>query len=339
MKISFSLFCVLTFTALYAAATESQNTPSAEVLVDRLSSALEAAFNFIEDYEQTTKFSYRLGPSRDSGTSFERGHIRHDGQCAYHRLYKWGDFNLKLRDLPPDQPYYHCLIKDKKNRTYYHNNMHLKEPNRPGFVSHQPLQTNETALLNTQFGAAYMMGYIGSNRRLDTILRNTDRVSVRSKPETIDDVDCYVLDAETEYGRYAIWLDPEHSYLPVRIYQKESQGDISYGHRLAKGQSGVHYLKNVRFEQIDQTWVPIQADAGCNRRTVEGDFVKEDYHYKRMRIVLKPDHEKNGSFADPLFENPANDPQLTNGTRVRINHDRKEYIWQDGTLIPLVEKD
>lgn len=61
-------------------------------------------------------------------------------------------------------------------------------------------------------------------------------------------------------------------------------------------------------------------------------FVKDNYHYKRTKIVLNPDHNKLGSFDDPL-ENPSNDPELKNGTRVLMNHLPIYYTWQDGKVV------
>jgi len=82
----------------------------------------------------------------------------------------------------------------------------------------------------------------------------------------------------------------------------------------------------------------MEAYAGCDRMMPSGDFVKEDYHYKRTQIILNPDHDKLGSFADPILEDPSNDPELVNGTRVAIDIDGRddralEYTWQDGKLV------
>ncbi|MCK4292049.1 MAG: hypothetical protein KAY65_02545 [Planctomycetes bacterium] len=76
----------------------------------------------------------------------------------------------------------------------------------------------------------------------------------------------------------------------------------------------------------------MEADSGSDLRSAQGVFVKDNYHYKRTKIVLNPDHNKLGSFDDPL-ENPSNDPELTNGTRVLKNYLPIEYIWQDGQVV------
>jgi hypothetical protein len=77
--------------------------------------------------------------------------------------------------------------------------------------------------------------------------------------------------------------------------------------------------------------VPVEAKSGYNGR-ISGSTIKEEYHYKRVKILLNPDHDALGSFGDPL-KNPGNDPELVNGTRFRLGSDPTELIWQDGRLV------
>ena len=76
----------------------------------------------------------------------------------------------------------------------------------------------------------------------------------------------------------------------------------------------------------------MEADSRSDLRGTQGFHSTEDYHYKRTKFVLNPDHDKLGSFDDPL-ENPAQDPELKDGSRVRIKSDPIQYIWQDGRLV------
>jgi hypothetical protein len=63
----------------------------------------------------------------------------------------------------------------------------------------------------------------------------------------------------------------------------------------------------------------------------EHGFSDETTHYKRTKIVLNPDHDALGSFADPM-KNPALDPELVNGTIVYLGSGQKN-TWQDGTVV------
>ena len=89
-------------------------------------------------------------------------------------------------------------------------------------------------------------------------------------------------------------------------------------------------IKNVHFEKIDDVWVPVEADIVKHFTRPNGDFTKQKLHCKRTEIILNPDHDALGSFL------PTDIP---NGARVSIAgiHNIR-YIWQDGELIPNVDK-
>lgn len=146
-----------------------------------------------------------------------------------------------------------------------------------------------------------------------------------------------MLKADTKYGQYKIWLDPEHGFHPAQVLHKGGEGDYSGRHLMAKGETAREYLKNVRFEKVGDVWVPMEADSRSDLRGTQGIHSTEDFHYKRTKITLNPDHDKLGSFDDPL-KNPGQDPELKNGSRVMIENVPAIYTWQDGELIPNVDK-
>jgi len=123
------------------------------------------------------------------------------------------------------------------------------------------------------------------------------------------------------------------------VRQRAKEGDEYYDKGvLSKGHIRTAYLDNVRFEKIDGVWVPMKADRGYDKIYGHpGSFSKGVTHFKRTKIVLNPDHDKLGSFDNPL-ENPDQDPELVNGTKVRIVGDKARYTWQDGKLIPDKDK-
>jgi hypothetical protein len=136
-------------------------------------------------------------------------------------------------------------------------------------------------------------------------------------------------------------LDPEHGYHPAKVMNRAKEGDRVHSHLLAKGDTAMSYLDNVRFEKVSDIWVPMEADGGHDR-IVGGNpkhFSKEDIHYKRTQITLNPDHDKLGSFADPILEDPNNDPELVDGTYVRLENNSTGYTWQVGMKFVLDQWD
>lgn len=305
------------------------NHPSVSELVDKYAQALDSTSSFISDYEKTAEGSIRLGRGSNTVKSFSRGQLRYDNQQVYEYEYRWGDWaSLTFTE---DKPHYTIGVVNSEMN--YQNTKRVGDRHRPGKVIRRPRPQGQNITLHAHFGVSYLAGYIGSDERLDAILRKADRIWVQEKTEKVGDSDCFVIEADTKYGRYTIWLDTEHGFHPAKVLHEAGEGDYSGRHLMAKGDSAKEYLKNVRFEKVGDVWVPMEADSGSDLRAARGDFNKDNYHYKRTKIVLNPDHNKLGSFDDPL-ENPSNDPELTNGTRVFKNYLPIEYTWQDGKLIP-----
>jgi len=222
-----------------------------------------------------------------------------------------------------------------KDRFYSHAKNKVS-PASLGSANTFPYTRKEESRPGSPKGFSYLMGHIASNQRFDTILRGADHISVRKETETIRGSACYVIEADTKYGQYKVWLDPEHGYHSAKIQSKSEEGDYFKKHRLSMGDGGTAYLDIVSFEKVDGVWVPMEVNGGHHRfaGSPEYCFSKEDTHFKRTQIILNPDHDKLGSFADPILEDPNNDPELVNGTRVRIDRLPTRYIWQDGRAVP-----
>ena len=312
--------------------------PTVMELLDKYTQALDSTKSFIEDYELVADFRADTSWIKGEGTISHRGQVRHDDQRFYYQKYMWGHVSPAHPDMPEDKPMYNCaIINGRLKRAYWHSkNLEVKVP---GKVSLEPY-SKEYLPITMLPGISYLTGYIHSDRRLDTVIRQADRIIVHETTEKVGDSDCFVIQADTKYGRYKLWLDPEHGYHPAKMRYSASakEGDYMYSQKMPEGRTAKAYMDSVRFKEVDGIWVPMEADAGHDIRGTSKDFkfTKFDYHYKRTDIILNPDHDELGSFADPLFENHANDPELVNGTRVRISlspNSRSQYTWQEGTLI------
>jgi hypothetical protein len=308
------------------------NVPSASELLDRYTQALESTKSFTCDWEASTDYSYSIGTSH-AGKGFQYGQTRHDDQRIYHREYSWGNMSPRSPDVPKSAAHYHLSILNGKTGTSYQHSRTAAPGTGEAARFTDSLTTK--VCLSRQEGISYLVGYVAADERLDTVLRGAERVSVRAAPENVGGSDCWVIEAHTKYGQYTLWLDPQHGYHPARVTQKAGAGEQIHGHLLGPGDSGTAYVKNVRFEQVAGVWVPMEAEAGFDRGGGRGHvFNKENIHYRRMNVVLNPNHDALGSFSDPLFESPKNDPELVDGTTVRLGRASTGYIWRNGQVVP-----
>ena len=176
-------------------------------------------------------------------------------------------------------------------------------------------------------------GFLGSEERLDAVLRGANRVSVRPTTETIRGFACHVINADTKYGQYSVWLDPAHGYNAAKVTRKAAGGQKEQERVMPKGDRSTGSVVITRFEQVGDVWVPVEAEDEI--AYTSGKFFRSQRdHFKRTKITLNPDHDKLGSFDNPL-ENPTNDPELKSGTRVHITDPgfKVKCSWQDGKIV------
>lgn len=324
---------VIGVASLTATCAALGNAPSASELLDRYTRALESTKSFICDWEESTEYSYSIGITH-AGKCFQYGQTRCDDQRLYWRKYCWGNLNPQLTNVPKNAADCHLIIANGRTGVSYQHS---------GSEAARFTDVLTTKVVPSRFeGISYLMGYIEADERSDTILRGAERMSVRPASEKVEGCDCWVLEAHTKCGQYTLWLDPQHGYQAARVAYKAGPGELDYGHRLGPGDRATAYVEHVRFEQIDSVWVPMEADVGFDRVVAGGrnpTFNREKIHYKRTNLVLNPDHDKLGSFADPIFENPKNDPKLVEGTTVRLGRDSTRYTWRNGRAVPEAKKD
>ena len=90
-------------------------------------------------------------------------------------------------------------------------------------------------------------------------------------------------------------------------------------------------LDDVRFENINGTWVPIEADYEYFVEWPGGDFLKEQRHIKRIEFLLNPDHKALGSFGTDHIRNGT--PTQIVGVRGVV------YTWRDGRVVDSVGRE
>ena len=324
-----------------------QGWPSVEDLLDRYTRALDSTASFIEHYERTGKnrdnfppnhpFYSVYGGKKSRHKSSERGTYKFkENEGYYHREYAWGYFNQNWKNVPEDKPVLRVWIHTMDIQYFHQVNNHLHQTGSATW-SDMTKKTATIAPPSATVGIAHLLGYIDSDERLDALLRKADSISLRKRTARVGGSDCFVLQAHTKYGQYTVWLDPNHGYHPAKVRHEAKAGEYLHHHIIPAGSIGTGYLDVLKFKKVDGIWVPVEARAGYHRTMgAPKYYMGEDKHYKRTKIVLNPDHDKLGSFADPIFENPTNDSELVNGTVVELwlsPNKSSKYTWQDGKLV------
>ena len=309
----------------------SQVTSVSELL-QKYTQALDATQSFIASYEEVCNYRNRMPSNSEvvGGKRLARGQFRSDGHRIYLRNYYWGDFTSNTKDLPEDAPRYSLRI-EADGKLYSHTTA-VNTPRVKGTVAFQPSKYEKGVMNRGSCSGIY--GFLGSDERLDAVLRGAKRASVRPTTETVNGIACHVIDAYTEYGRYTVWLDPTHGFHAAKITREAVGGQKEQDDVIPRGDRSTGSVIITRFKQVEGVWVPVEAEDEISY-TSGAFFRSQRDQFKRNIITLNPDHDKLGSFDNPL-EHPTNDPELRNGTRVRITGPGSMKVkgsWQNGKII------
>ncbi len=265
------------------------------------------------------------------------------GRC-YSKGYKWGYINIGEPSVGEDGAVYKVTIIGAD--FVYDHSKRLGAPAdrshlyylKAGTKGYGTTTRKTRGYLEKDGTVNFLLGYIQTRNRLDGVLKNTKRISMRPAREMINGSSCYVIEADTRYGNFTVWLDSGHGYHPARMRIFVGQGD-DIGDpekpRIITREDGItrsFTLDVVRFEKVDGVWAPMESNSTSH--IVLGSpekFASGKTHFNRTKIVLNPDHNALGSFADPT-ENPKLDPELRDGTVLYLGDGTKStWRYEAGT--------
>jgi len=273
------------------------------------------------------KFAYRSGKK----TIHFQQEVRFDGIRVKRIDQHWGEmFKSKgFEYVPESKKGCYVDLFDGKKR-YEHN----RGPVSAGYV----IIGNETPFGN-RFGkytapsvpGATCLGYLkGDYKRFDQILKEagSENVSVQEKMEEINGTAHYVIDADTENGKYRIWLNPEKGYNFTKAILRKNEGDaFNYG-PLPSGNKLLFLMENKEFRKIDGVWVPVKASMKYNYKLPDGGYSNEEIDYEVTSISINPDHDTLGSFLTD---------DIRDGAKALLKEapgaKGAKYVWQGGTVV------
>jgi len=165
----------------------------------------------------------------------------------------------------------------------------------------------------------------GNDGRIDKVLRQARRISVRGRMEKVGDSSCYVIDAVTRYGRQTVWIDPEKGHNMRKLIISRIPGDKNGYLTLKKGQKYDYHFEVHSFKKVEDAWIPEQYSCRMARYFNPKDVHRGKTDWKLIEVTLNPDHEALGSFSHD---------DVQNGAVVSIiGVERKTFTWQDGKIV------
>jgi len=317
----------------------ANSVPQLSELLEKYTQSLDSTASMISSYKSSTISSAYLPPMNLNYTNvrmYDNGERRTDGKGRiYHQSYVWG-FHTVLKKYVPESKASYSLEVATSHFQYGHNKVTRGQSN--GLVTYKETQSpGWNNFRNTS--DAFFLGYLGVDVRIDVILKKAKQISVRSEPAIMNGDLCYVIQAETAYGDYVLWLDSAYGYQPIRIEATKDGDDIVNVAALQAPPDKrpdareTLVIDDLTFKQVQEVWIPVKGRVKSRIQWPRhGYYFNNDIRYEITQIKLNPDHDALKSFADPI-KHPGVDPELVNDTRVRLGQKGLLCVWRDGKLV------
>lgn len=331
VKISLSLILFQTFA--YA-------TPTAQELLDEYAKTVDKTHTSYITQSQIDINSYHkyngeweyLNGRKDRYLIQE---LRCDGEKMKQITQKWGHFfnGTQKYFRPEEQKDYSSYTYDGDKRYQY-----LTGGDEAGrVIIETKLPATVTDFLNTSLAygdhISQCFGYLGGDvERFDHILKKAVAGRISVKEEDFNGMLHYVIDAETDRGKYRIWINPEKGYNYSKAAVVRNAGDfyMGQGHKVPPESVRRFVIENTEFKEVDGIWIPVKAKVEINDKLPDGAYINMKKNMVLTSITINPDHNALGSF---LLTD------IREGAMVFFANIPGKYIWQGGKPIADVSKE
>jgi hypothetical protein len=189
-------------------------------------------------------------------------------------------------------------------------------------------EEKENLLDSDEFGGPLLGRIFGNNHKSITdLLSESSNIHLRQEQEYINDINCYVLEGTTKYGKVTVWIAPAKGYIALK-WKIEKTGE-NFGNESPILNNGL-ILWSAQFEceeiqRIGASFVPKIATFVFTSKSKDGSNHSKHIVYTISDIQLNPDFNALGAFKIDLPE----------GTRVTVPESPIiRHIWRDGKVVP-----
>lgn len=264
---------------------------TALLLLDKYAETQDKLLKYIVRYEQTMEQDY----GDKNLKQYEIGECRFDGSRCNLRQTQWGNIDRSLEEyIPKEKAWYSSWLYDGKMSikagTVVTNGVRKLQT----LIVPKPAKDSGRDIV-TFLSTGLFMGYLeeGDNdERVDATLRKASSLKLREKSELINGSLCPVIEGITPKGKYTLWLDPEHGYNIAKSFIERGPGDVYRINQspLRPGYRITSSIHDVRFEQINGIWVPMELTIHYNQtHEVPKGYWEYRLHFKRTAITFNPD--------------------------------------------------
>jgi len=307
---------------LIAASTQP---PTPQEILDRYAATQEKLKSFIIREEtipieaRSTMKQMQIPYIRGDGKPTTEVEMRSDGRRAkwYNRM--WGHVGMVAEDTPFEKAKTNMRLWDGKTSWQYDS---TAEPGYEGILWVNP----GVKKFDTIEGCLRGFFYCDGGKRVDTVLREAEKLTVAAKPTLIGGGACWLVETQCKYGRYQVWFDADHGWQIARAYMQKRPGDQWNAGTMVPDTLIYYALQDIRFERIDDVWVPMEVEQRIVHDFGKAGKYESQDRLRRTGVILNPDHDKLGSFEPTEVDDGTSIPFYLNTAGFHHIVD-PEFMW------------
>jgi hypothetical protein len=199
----------------------------------------------------------------------------------------------------------------------------------PAFISGKDVNERLENFLDNSDNGGPLWGKISGNDHktiADLLLESTD-MTIRQ--DSIEDIDCFVLEGTCRYGIVKAWIAPQFGYSALKWSLEKRKGIDKYGDGLCSMDLWTAVFDSVKFEEISNQFIPVYAvfTSTMTPGTVKNKFINRQ-EYTISDIQLNPDFASMKAF----------DVNFPDGKRIYLEEAQGiKHKWQKGKAVPDID--
>ncbi|GMW01546.1 MAG: hypothetical protein AMXMBFR84_26830 [Candidatus Hydrogenedentota bacterium] len=280
------------------------------------------------------------------GKTWQRGEVGYDGRRFNVHTHTWGDYGGKYRTAN-DAAQRICRYDGKEdiqwdaggNRPLGTGSIGKGAP--IGETIQQPRSYgNYYGLWAMYFGGEPFGYFTDEGRRIDKILRSAKSSAV--KTERHGATDYQIIEADTEFGYFTVWFDPDKHFNIVRMHRHLRRGDVTNlsdtNVITAEGFARNDLYTVTELAQVSGLWIVKSHTRETSEEAPEnGFFSRSASSCTRTSIALNPDFEALETFT-LMRDIPAGSEWLYR-TFPGDSIEQGDYrIWDGAKLVPMAPR-
>ena len=188
-------------------------------------------------------------------------------------------------------------------------------------MSENPKERLQELLDSDSYGG-HVLGRMGGNGHLNVaeFLISANNLTVRPDMQSVNGLQCYILEGTTRYGKAVVWIAPDKGYCPVKWTIQKGPRDL-----LGDKPIGVNRITDfevIEFEQQGKSFIPKRAKSNDTVSMPDGTKDAGLVLYEISEIQLNPDFALQRAFKVNLPE----------GTRV-VGKSGIKLIWKNNKIV------